>query len=71
MGLTSVQRKVREYIFLEVRLGLVQDEELFQDSHHDFNKSRSCITNLVAFYAGVTTSVNKQKATDVSPMKTG
>ncbi|PKU42838.1 rna-directed dna polymerase from mobile element jockey-like [Limosa lapponica baueri] len=46
-------------------LRYMEDQEVIRDSHHGFIMGKSYLTNQVAFYSGMTSSVNKGIATDV------
>lgn len=43
----------------------MEDREVIQDSQHGFIKSKSCLTNVVDFYDGFTTSVHKGRANGI------
>ncbi|PKU41319.1 rna-directed dna polymerase from mobile element jockey-like [Limosa lapponica baueri] len=43
----------------------MENKEMIGDSQHAFTKKKLCLTNLVAFYNGITELVHKGRATDI------
>jgi len=53
VSLTSIPGKVTEQLTLDATSKQVEEEKVIS-SQHGFTKGKSCLTNLIAFYDGMT-----------------
>ena len=54
-----------EQFILEVIIKHVEEKKVIGSSQHGFTKGKSCLTNLIAFYGGMTGWVDEGRAVDV------
>jgi len=54
VSLTSILGKVMQQLILEAIVKQVEEKKVISSSQHGFTKGKSCLTNLIAFYNGMT-----------------
>jgi len=65
VSLTSILGKMMELLILEVIIKQVEEKKVIRSSQHGFTKGKSCLTNLIAFYNGMTGWIDEGRAVDV------
>jgi len=65
ISFTSIPGNVMEQLILEVIIKQVEEKKVIRSSQHGFTKAKSCWTNLIAFYDGMTGWVDEGRAVDV------
>ncbi|GAB0186732.1 mitochondrial enolase superfamily member 1 [Grus japonensis] len=64
VSLTSISGKVMEQLILGVISKHVEEKKFIGCGQHGFTKGKSCLTNLIAFYDGMTSWVDEGRAVD-------
>jgi len=65
VSLTSIPGKMMEPLILEVIIKQVEEKKVIRSSQHGFTKGKSCLTNLIAFYNGMTGWVDEGRAVHI------
>jgi len=65
VSLTSIHRKMMEQLLLDVTIKQVEEKKIIRSSQCGFTKRKSCLTNLIAFYDGMSGWVDEGRAVDV------
>jgi len=65
VSLTSIPGKMMEQLILQVIHKQVEEKKVIRSSQRGFTKGKSCLTNLMAFYNGMTGWVDEGRAVDV------
>jgi len=65
VSLTSIPGKMMEQLILEVIIKQVEEKKVIRSSQDGFTKGISSLTNLIAFYDGMTGWVDEGRAVDV------
>ncbi|PKU36535.1 rna-directed dna polymerase from mobile element jockey- hypothetical protein [Limosa lapponica baueri] len=65
VSLTSIPGKMMERLILGIILKHMEEKKAIRSSQHGFTKGNSCLTNLIAFYDGMTGWMDEGRVVDV------
>ncbi|PKU35707.1 rna-directed dna polymerase from mobile element jockey- hypothetical protein [Limosa lapponica baueri] len=64
VSLTAIPGKVMERLILAIISKHVEEKKAIRSSQHRFTKGKACLTNLIAFYDGMTGWIDEGRAVD-------
>ena len=65
VNLTSVPGKMMEQLVLDAISKQLEEKKIIRKSQHGFTKGKSCSTNLITLYGGISSWVDEGRAVDV------